>query len=161
MISRPKTNEILASNENEDEKLTANGFYQKLMQDENSIWNQRGLIKTHQNEENPMALKNRVKIPYKMVHLDLKGAPPKIKYLTETVLPLVAAAGGNSILLEYEDMFPFDNALANTTHRSHYSQVLLQNYYFVKKPVRLQSIKCSVIKRAQILPIGIVYIQNV
>lgn len=42
----------------------------------------------------------------RLVHLDLKGAPPKISYFKQ-IFPLLKAAGANGILLEYEDTFPF------------------------------------------------------
>ncbi|XP_051987186.1 hexosaminidase D-like [Xyrauchen texanus] len=53
---------------------------------------------------------NSVATPFQIVHLDLKGAPPKVKYL-EQLFPLIASLGANGILLEYEDMFPYEGEL--------------------------------------------------
>lgn len=46
----------------------------------------------------------------KLVHLDLKGAPPKIGYLFE-LIQLFADLGANGLLIEYEDMFPYEGEL--------------------------------------------------
>ncbi|XP_072523210.1 hexosaminidase D [Salminus brasiliensis] len=46
----------------------------------------------------------------KLVHLDLKGAPPRISYLHE-LIHLFADLGANGILVEYEDMFPYEKEL--------------------------------------------------
>ncbi|NWQ92833.1 HEXDC Hexosaminidase, partial [Burhinus bistriatus] len=46
----------------------------------------------------------------RLVHLDLKGAAPRVSYL-EQVFPLVSQLGANGILIEYEDMFPFKGEL--------------------------------------------------
>ncbi|NXL03010.1 HEXDC Hexosaminidase, partial [Mesembrinibis cayennensis] len=46
----------------------------------------------------------------RLVHLDLKGAAPRISYL-EQVFPLLSQLGANGILIEYEDMFPFKGEL--------------------------------------------------
>lgn len=43
---------------------------------------------------------------YRIVHLDLKGAPPRISYY-EDFFPLIHNLGATGILIEYEDMFPF------------------------------------------------------
>ncbi|XP_061080210.1 beta-N-acetylhexosaminidase isoform X1 [Conger conger] len=48
--------------------------------------------------------------PLKVVHLDLKGAAPKMKYL-EQIFPLFSSLGATGVLLEYEDMFPYEGDL--------------------------------------------------
>ncbi|KAF7705438.1 hexosaminidase D [Silurus meridionalis] len=54
----------------------------------------------------------------KLVHLDLKGAPPRINYLHE-LLHLFADLGANGILIEYEDMFPYEGELKILQSKSH------------------------------------------
>lgn len=49
--------------------------------------------------------------PQRLVHLDLKGAPPKIAYLKK-VLTISREMGATGVLLEWEDMFPWSGELS-------------------------------------------------
>lgn len=53
-----------------------------------------------------------------MVHLDLKGAPPRLNYLYE-LIQLFSDLGANGILIEYEDMFPYEGELTILQSKSH------------------------------------------
>lgn len=57
----------------------------------------------------------------RLVHLDLKGAPPKIAYF-EQLFPLLEALGATGILLEYEDMFPYTGKIRNISASNCYTK---------------------------------------
>ena len=57
---------------------------------------------------------------HRVVHLDLKGAPPKLNYL-KSIFPLLKDAGATALLIEYEDMFPFWGPLRNASAKNAYS----------------------------------------
>lgn len=57
----------------------------------------------------------------RMVHLDLKGAPPKIDFL-KRLLPIFKSLGATGLLLEYEDMFPYTSSLSNLSAKNAYSK---------------------------------------
>ncbi|XP_043353348.1 hexosaminidase D isoform X7 [Dermochelys coriacea] len=59
-------------------------------------------------EENKMMVSSPFGL--RLVHLDLKGAPPKVSYLAE-IFPLFRTLGANGLLIEYEDMFPYEGEL--------------------------------------------------
>lgn len=46
----------------------------------------------------------------KLVHLDLKGAPPRVEYL-HRLIELFSELGVDGLLVEYEDVFPYDGEL--------------------------------------------------
>ncbi|XP_043678011.1 hexosaminidase D-like [Vespula pensylvanica] len=58
---------------------------------------------------------------HKIVHLDLKGAPPKIGYY-KYLLPLLKKLGATGILIEYEDMFPFDGRIKDISAGNCYTK---------------------------------------
>ncbi|KXJ23238.1 Hexosaminidase D [Exaiptasia diaphana] len=47
---------------------------------------------------------------HRLVHLDLKGAPPKMPYLLK-LLSNFKEWGATGLLVEYEDMFPYSGNL--------------------------------------------------
>ncbi|KAK6040434.1 hypothetical protein COOONC_22062, partial [Cooperia oncophora] len=56
-----------------------------------------------------------------IVHLDLKGAPPKVN-VYEWFFPLLRSLGVHGVLMEYEDMFPYTGELAKVKRLQHYSE---------------------------------------
>lgn len=65
--------------------------------------------------------KSSVNLEYVTVHFDLKGSPPKISYLVN-ILPILSMYGVNSILMEYEDMFPYEGSIVNISSVNSYSR---------------------------------------
>lgn len=59
--------------------------------------------------------------PQRIVHLDFKGAPPKLAYLRK-LFPLIKDAGATGVLLEWEDMFPWENNLKNMAAKNAFSR---------------------------------------
>lgn len=56
----------------------------------------------------------------RFVHLDLKGAPPTLKYLRQ-LFPVLKSLGATGLLMEYEDMFPYWGALDGIKAYNSYS----------------------------------------
>lgn len=58
---------------------------------------------------------------HKIVHLDLKGAPPKMSYYNY-LFPLLRKLGATGVLVEYEDMFPFADSIEDIRAGNSYSR---------------------------------------
>ncbi|XP_025194416.1 hexosaminidase D [Melanaphis sacchari] len=59
--------------------------------------------------------------PQRLVHIDFKGAPPKLLYLQQ-LFPLIKRFGGTGLLLEWEDMFPWSGNLSPIAASNAYSK---------------------------------------
>lgn len=54
------------------------------------------------------------------MHYDLKGAHPRADYLKES-FRLAKQLGATGVLIEWEDVFPWDGALRDIKNRNAYS----------------------------------------
>ncbi|XP_017856347.1 PREDICTED: hexosaminidase D [Drosophila arizonae] len=63
----------------------------------------------------------------RLVHLDLKGAPPKLSFLKQ-LLPVLRALGATGLLIEYEDMFPYSGNLQPLAARNAYKEAELKDF---------------------------------
>ncbi|XP_041363574.1 hexosaminidase D-like [Gigantopelta aegis] len=60
-------------------------------------------------------------VELRIVHLDLKGAPPKVEYF-QKLFPLLSQWGCTGLLIEYEDMFPYTAPLEDLAAPYAYSR---------------------------------------
>jgi hypothetical protein len=92
---------------------------QKIETDVKDTTPAKSLIEKPPNIENKQVNKNPedsvLSKLQRIVHIDLKGAPPKSSYF-EKFIPFLKQNGAHGILLEYEDMFPFEGQLKEARH---------------------------------------------
>jgi len=74
-----------------------------------------------------------------LVHLDLKGAPPKIDYLLKFIKN-AKDHGATGLLIEYEDMFPFEGMLKDVAAVNHYNKSDIYNILIKSKELGLEVI---------------------
>jgi hypothetical protein len=55
-----------------------------------------------------------------LVHIDMKGAPPPCGFLVQ-LLPTLASWGASGLLMEWEDMLPFEGPLSCVSHPEAYT----------------------------------------
>ncbi|XP_050398340.1 uncharacterized protein LOC126816152 [Patella vulgata] len=74
-----------------------------------------------------------------IVHLDLKGAAPKLDYL-ENLLPLLSSLGATGLLVEYEDMFPYVGDLSLIAAKNSYTKSDMIQFFNLAKKNKLEII---------------------
>ena len=79
------------------------------------------------------------KLPFRVVHVDLKGAPPRISYLKE-LFPLISRSGGNAVLMEYEDMFPYEGLVEAASAKNAYTKEQIADLISIAKANNLEVI---------------------
>ena len=75
----------------------------------------------------------------RLVHIDLKGAPPKMDFLLK-FLQLIKNWGATGILIEYEDTFPFEGILKDVAAGNHYTKSDIYNLLIKCKELKLDVI---------------------
>jgi hexosaminidase len=65
---------------------------------------------------------------HRLIHFDLKGAPPKIDYLQQ-LIPIIVQLGGTGLLIEYEDMFPYEGELKSISATNHYTRAEVRHQF--------------------------------
>lgn len=86
----------------------------------------------HSNDRSTTNTETDVQILQKLervVHVDLKGALPKVEYF-KGFFKMLKDFGATGILLEYEDVFPFKGRLAEAVNGEHYT---MEDVEFIKE----------------------------
>lgn len=89
----------------------------------------RQLVEAQRTEikKNRMELDIRKFEGHKLVHLDLKGAPTKMDYLIE-MLPRFAKWGATGLLVEYEDVFPYNGKYEVLSAKNSYNEDEIKHF---------------------------------
>lgn len=75
----------------------------------------------------------------RIVHLDLKGAPPRMEYLLK-LLPVFRDLGATGLLVEYEDMFPYHGYVRVVSSPNAYSYDEIHSLLDTAKRLHLEII---------------------
>lgn len=86
---------------------------------ENSLKRQKSTIEPAKPID--FIVPNHPELKHRLVHLDLKGAPPSVDYYLK-FFPLLKDLEATGILVEYEDMFPFYGEIDNFKAYNAYSR---------------------------------------
>ncbi|KAK8768050.1 hypothetical protein V5799_005163 [Amblyomma americanum] len=78
-----------------------------------------------------------VQFDERIVHFDLKGAPPKLEYY-DAVFPLLRKLGATGLLMEYEDMFPYTGVLSPLAASNAYKEAEIAHILATARSNQLQ-----------------------
>ncbi|KAL3269502.1 hypothetical protein HHI36_008568 [Cryptolaemus montrouzieri] len=117
--------------ENKTSELPKNQKYMMIPTKEEVFSNH---LKNNKEADIPLETDQQLGIPFvnsydkkpyipkrRLVHLDLKGAPPLISFYRR-FFPFVKNLGATGLLIEYEDMFPYDGVLRNISAKNAYTK---------------------------------------
>ena len=137
-----------------DEELETGMKLQPFQDVENGDYQQRPVMESYLNApiyhppvyrgdhgvEGEEEVEKSLYIPkQRLVHIDLKGAPPKMEFLLK-FLKLIKDWGATGILIEYEDTFPFDGILKDVSAGNHYTKSDIYNLLIKCKELKLEVI---------------------
>ena len=92
--------------------------------------------KTAEVSTNEQAVKFKSFSGHRLVHLDLKGAPPKMTYLLKS-MKLFKDLGATGLLVEYEDTYPYTGELEVLQAENAYSEVEITKFVSQAKALDL------------------------
>lgn len=95
-------------------------YYHNLPENRNTDINTPVFKKTQMKANKAVPTYFAPIITERIVHLDLKGAPPKLSYYSQ-LFPLLRKLGATGVLMEYEDMFPYSGPLENISSLNAYT----------------------------------------
>ncbi len=81
----------------------------------------------------------RVRLKERIVHFDLKGAPPRVEYLLR-IFQLRKRVGATDVLLDYEDMLPYSGKLEILKNGDAYSRENIETILSAARSNRLSVI---------------------
>jgi len=123
-ISEIGTDEQVSSKQQQSAPALVPGTVRKITDDIDFVENMQAARKSRRIQVSDAA-KPQQSVPYvpphRLVHIDFKGAPPKLLYL-QKLFPLIKKFGGTGLLLEWEDMFPWSGSLSLMAAGNAYSK---------------------------------------
>ncbi|ENN81974.1 hypothetical protein YQE_01685, partial [Dendroctonus ponderosae] len=112
-------------------------YYLKLLENSNVDINSPLFKRTQIKSNKAIQTHFSPNITERIVHLDLKGAPPKLSYYSQ-LFPLLRKMGATGVLMGYEDMFPYSGTLENISSLNAYTLADVKEINNLAKQNRLK-----------------------